>query len=920
MKVLKRVILAGLILVVYLTLEAYFAIKIAFPPGKIKELIHRHGSEALNRDVSVEDVSIRVFPNLKLSVTEINVANAPGFSKDPAVKLRELALSIDFFSLLRFSPVVNEIKLVEPEILYEVDARGHNNLEGLGKSDTLKNKDTAKTALESPAAVALKSFVIENGRVRYRDAQSGRELILDKINQQVSLDLDQRLEDVKTRGKLEIAQIKVSDSASGLRKGDIRISLRHDIHLNLPGERVQIKSLELGFQDIRATVKGEATRFMTKPPAVDLSVSAPGIKLASVLKEVPASLSPDIPKLSAKGVAELEAHVQGTLDSGSIPDVKARFAIRDGGVAHRDLPAGLENMNLDLNVEGDSVRLDKFAFTLGGNPVSMDALLTGWHQPVPLLKSFGLDALLDLGKLVPLLQKLALADKGLKAEGLIQAKLAAAGPLDPKAPQNLKANGTVELKGVAAEGKPLPAPVRLAGQVKVDNDKIGETLTVHIGQSDLAVNGTVSNYLALIMPKAAAPGGGSAAKGQTAKAKLAISSGFLNLDELLPGGEKKEEKPAPPMTAFPKLPNVEAEVDLKLAKTQLMNLAMTDYSSHSTLAGGILATAMKGTLYSGGFSSNLKADLNDTSDAKVALKLDVNRVEANDFISRLNDRLPADNRIMKSLARADSMIFGKFDLNMDVNTHGLPQTMADNLTGKIAFALADGKLAETPFLKGLSDALSKYSKSLAFREMSFSSFRSDLEAQGGKLLVKHADIDESIVGAVLAAGAIGFDNTLDLNLESHLPAKVSGVLAGAGSALTSELSKLPGAAALGNASLVPMDKAGRAIVYFLVGGTLAKPTFAVDTKRMMAEASGGAKNALNDALQKKKDELKAQAAAEKAKLQAQAQAKADSAKAQAQAALEEQKKKAEAAAEEQKKKASEEAKKQGKKVLKGLGL
>ena len=333
-----------------------------------------------------------------------------------------------------------------------------------------------------------------------------------------------------------------------------------------------------------------------------------------------------------------------------------------------------------------------------------------------------------------------------------------------------------------------------------------------------------------------------------------------------------------------------------------------------------MTTALKGTLYSGGFSSNVKADLRDTSDAKVALKLDVNRVEANDFISRLNDRLPANNRLMKSLSRADSLIFGKFNLNMDVTTHGLPQALADNLTGKIAFALTDGKLAETGFVKGLSDALAKYSKSLAFHEMTFSSFKSDLEAQNGKLLVKDANISESIVGAILAAGAIGFDNSLNLNLESHLPAGASSALAGAGGALTSELSKLPGASALGGASLVPVDKAGRAIVYFLVGGTLAKPTFAVDSKRMMSEAAGGAKNALKSQLDAEKAKLQARADAEKAKLQAQAQAKADSAKAQAQAAVEAQKKKAEAAAEEQKKKASEEAKKQGKKVLKGIGF
>jgi uncharacterized protein involved in outer membrane biogenesis len=908
MKVLKRIILAGIVLVLLLSLGAYFAIKIAFPPAKIKELVHKHGSEALNRDVSVQDVSIRIFPNLKLSVREVNVANAPGFSSEPALKLRELALSINFMSLLKFSPVVNEIKLVEPEILYEVDRNGRNNLEGIGKPDTaVVAKDTSK-AIESPAGVALKSFVIENGRVRYRDLKSGREIILGKINQNVSLDLDQRLEDVKTKGRLEILEIKVSDSASGLRTGNIKVTVRHDIHLNLPAERVQIRSLELGFQDIRATVKGEATRFMTKPPVLDFTLSAPGIKLASVLKEVPASLSPDIPKLTAKGIASLEARIQGALDTGSVPDVTARFTIQDGGVGHKDLPAGVENLNLELDLNGDSLKLARFAFDLGGNPVKMDGLITSIKAPVPMLQEFNVNALLDIGKLVPLLQKLALVDKALKAEGMVQADIKAAGPLDPNAPQNLKANGVIELKGVAAEGKPLPQPLKLTGLVKIDNDKINENLAVKIGQSDFTVNGTVTNYLAMAMPKAASagkPGG----QGQT-KAKLSIQSTFLNLDELMPAGEKKEaEKEGPPMTKWPSLPNVEADVDVKLAKTQLMNLAMTDFSAKTTLAGSVVNTALKGTLYSGGFSSAVKADLKDSSDAKVAFKLDVNRVEANDFISRLNDRIPGDSRLMKSLSRADSTIFGKFNLNMDVNTHGTPQQVVDNLIGKINFALLDGKLMETGLVKGLSDALGKVNKSLAFHDFTFSNFKTDLEAVGGKLLVKDCSISESVVGAIMAVGTIGFDNTLNLTLESHLPAGLSSTVAGASGALASEVAKLSKIPALGNASLVPMDKAGRAVVYFLVGGTLAKPSFSLDAKRMAGEATSGAKSAIGDALQKKKDELKAQANAEKEKLEAQAKARAD-----------EEKKKVEAAAEEQKKKASEEAKKQGKKVLKGLGL
>ncbi len=904
MKVFKRILLAGIVLVILLSLGAYFAIKIAFPPAKIKELVHQHGTEALHRDVSVEDVSIQVFPNLKLSVREVKVANAPGFSSDPLFQVRELALSIDFMSLLRFAPVVNEIKILDPAILYEVSAGGHNNLEGIGGTDSAAApKDTSKAPLkmESPAALALKSFRIENGRVRYRDLKSGRELNLEQINQTVSLDVDQRLEDIKTKGKLEISGISVSDSASGLRKGNVKVTVRHDIRLNLPGEKLQVKALDLSFQDIEVGIKGEATHFMTKPPVIDFSISAPEIHLASVLKEIPNSLSPDIAKLSVKGDASLEAKIQGTLEEAKIPDITAHFKLKDVGISHKDLPAGIEALNMQLDMLGDTLNLAQLALTMGGNPISIDALITSLKDPIPFLQSLNINALVDLGKAMALAQKLGLAEKNMRTEGLIAALIKASGPLDPKAPENLKAQGQIDFKNVMAAAPAIPKPLHLNGQVKIDNEKITEVLNVKFGESDLNTSGTVTNYLAMALPKLAA--------GKTTKAKILVQSSFLNLDEILPTSPKKEEKESAPLTAFPSLPKVEAEVDIKLAKTQVMNLAMTAFTSHTTLLAGVINIVSKGSLYSGGFSSNLRADLHDSSNAAIALKLAVAKVEANDFISRLNDRLPATNKIMKSLANSDSTLYGKFNLKMDVKTHGLPATMADNLTGLINFSLLDGKLMKTGMVQGLSDALGKVSKSLAFQNFTFSNFTTELEAANGKLLVKDCKINESAVGSMAVTGSIGFDNSLALNMENHLPPSLSQGIAGATGALTSQLAKLTNIPALAGASLVPMDKTGHALLYFLIGGTLSRPSFSLDSKRMTGEASAGAKNALSDAFNKKKDELKAKFDTEKAKLEAEAKAKLDA-----------EKKKLMDQAEAQKQKGVEEAKQQGKKLLKGFGL
>jgi hypothetical protein len=244
-----------------------------------------------------------------------------------------------------------------------------------------------------------------------------------------------------------------------------------------------------------------------------------------------------------------------------------------------------------------------------------------------------------------------------------------------------------------------------------------------------------------------------------------------------------------------------------------------------------------------------------------------------------------------------------------VKTHGLPAAMADNLTGTVDFSVVDGKLMETGMVKGLSDALSKVSKSLAFRELSFSDFKSNLAVEKGKLLVKDSRVNSGVIGEMLSQGAIGFDNTLALNLETHLPPGLSNAVAGAGGALASELAKVSKVPALGNVSLVPKDAKGRAVLYFLVGGLLTNPSFSLDTKRMAAEGAGGAKSVLGDAVKKKKEELQSQVNAKKDSLEKVAQARAD-----------EEKKKLEQKIEEEKKKKEEEAKKQGKKVLKGLGL
>lgn len=906
MKLLKRLVLAGIALVVLLGLIAYFTIKIAFPPEKIRQLVREQGKALVGREVNVGDVSIRLFPNLMVSVQHIQLANAEGFSKQPAVQVQEIVLSIHFMSLLRLSPDINEIKLVQPEILFEVDANGRNNFEGLGGEKKAEPEtDTANKPIELPAAMALRSFVIHEGRVRYHDLQSRRELVLDQINQKVSLELDPALRNAQTQGRLQISEIKVNDAASGLRKGNVRISLNHDIRLDLPGEKLKIKALELGFQDIKVSVSGEVSQFMKGQPALNLAIAAPKIDLASVLKEVPASLSPEIPKLALTGNAAFDFKIQGVVDTAALPGIRGEFRIENAAASHRDVPVGITGLGMQVLFADDTVSLPQLKLQMGENPVSITAKLHGWQKQNLVLEDLNVNATVELDPLVSLAQRMGFMSDSMVVSGLVKAALRAEGPLDPQRPEAIKASGLVEMQKVSVKTTDLPVGVQVDGKTQFDNDRIKQDSKLLLGQSDIAVQSEVQNWQALVLPKQA--------KGARAKVVAKVQSNHLDLDELKPKTTTVDTTTSAPMKRYPDLPPVDAQIDVSLARTRLMGLDMTAFTAKSKLAGHILTSDLKGQLYTGGFTSGLKVDLKDSTNADVGLKLNLNKVEANDFISRINDQLPGHSKLVKGLSKLDSAIFGKLNLNLDVQTSGMPQDFAQNLTGAILFLLADGKILQTGLTSGLSGAMNKAHSSLGFKDMTFGLFKLDLAAENGRLLVRDAKVNESPVGMITAKGSVGLDNTLALQIDQALPPAASKAVLGTTGAVSSTVAKMAGVAELGQVGLFPKDAQGRALLYYAVGGTVTNPDYKLDVKRMATEANAGVKSALSAAVDAKKAELKAKLDAEKEKLEAQAKAKADSVRQALEAKAEAEKQKAVEGA---KSKVKDEAKKK----LKGLGL
>jgi len=98
----------------------------------VKAGIEKYGSQAAGTAVRVESVRIELKEG-RGTIRGLTVANPQGFSKESIFSLGEISLALDPASLTTDLPIVKEIRIGTPVMLYEVNAEAQTNLGVLQK-------------------------------------------------------------------------------------------------------------------------------------------------------------------------------------------------------------------------------------------------------------------------------------------------------------------------------------------------------------------------------------------------------------------------------------------------------------------------------------------------------------------------------------------------------------------------------------------------------------------------------------------------------------------------------------------------------------------------------------------------------------------------------------------------------------------
>ncbi|WP_072396560.1 AsmA family protein [Hyphomicrobium sp. CS1GBMeth3] len=182
---------------------AAFAV-MALPAGFVRDRAVAAVKEATGRDLVIAGpTSFSLFPSLAISFSDVTLSGMPGSGAKPLLTTKNLDVSVAFWPLLEREIRVNALTLREPEINLEVDAEGRRSWDfaaarqssgirmAQASTGTVSDADPAASSGASTTTLRvsdlkLDNVRVDNGRVTYSDARTGRTSEFSAINMQLA--------------------------------------------------------------------------------------------------------------------------------------------------------------------------------------------------------------------------------------------------------------------------------------------------------------------------------------------------------------------------------------------------------------------------------------------------------------------------------------------------------------------------------------------------------------------------------------------------------------------------------------------------------------------------------------------------------------------------------------------------------------
>jgi hypothetical protein len=584
---------------------------------KVKEEINKN----VNAKVEFADFKvglIKHFPNLSVSLTDLNVKGIDSFSNDTLISFKSFSTAIDLLSLIKKDGInVRSVSLIEPRIYAKVmeDDKVNWDIMKESEEETIEEPDTVVSGTPD-FKVNLKKFEIVDADIIYEDLKTKMFASIQDLNFELSgnmsadyteLNLSSSIEDIDFiyggMQYLRNAVLKMSAEIGADMKNMVFTFMDNSISLNDLGISFDGK-VEMPGDDIN----------------IDLTFASVDNKFRLLLSMVPAVYLKDFEEIKTSGAITLKGKVNGTYSSAdsTLPDILLEILVDNAMFSYPDLPKSVENINITTNIFVDgtdmdktTVSLDRFHLDIAGNPVDASLKL---RTPISDPDISGsLKTNMDLQSIVDIIP---MEDVILK--GIINADLEFGGSMsmyEKEMYEDIKADGTVSLIDFEFNSPDLPQKVIISKAGMVFSPEYVELseLSVILGKSDINIKGKVENFIPFVF------------EDKTLKGSLDLKSANLDINELMPETEEvveDDETDSVALSVIEVPKNIDFEFTSKLDHIEYGNLTIDNTSGKIIVRNGkVVLDGLQMDLLQG--SMRMDGEYNTTDMTMPVVKFDL---------------------------------------------------------------------------------------------------------------------------------------------------------------------------------------------------------------------------------------------------------------------------------------------------------
>ncbi|HJR71072.1 MAG TPA: AsmA family protein, partial [Gammaproteobacteria bacterium] len=164
--------------VVLLLVVAGVAVTMLFDPNDYKDDITAAVQNATGRQLTLAgDLTLEVFPTIRIAMGEATLSNAPGFGDEPMARIAGASLSVGLLPLLAQRVEIGNARLTGLTLNLARDARGRNNWQDLSggapAGEPAAAAASAEGGVDIGASLGVDEVELEDARIVWSDAATG---------------------------------------------------------------------------------------------------------------------------------------------------------------------------------------------------------------------------------------------------------------------------------------------------------------------------------------------------------------------------------------------------------------------------------------------------------------------------------------------------------------------------------------------------------------------------------------------------------------------------------------------------------------------------------------------------------------------------------------------------------------------------